>query len=171
MSHVSLTDCDSLDEHLISPKMTQAANKRLAIDLKALRQQVWEISGERTYVVDSTCGGYPRWIDTSNMMADPLAKTMAATRLEDTLMTGLLDLRPTEESLFIKAKNRASRKKANEYKANVAQVWFTVPATSTTSPRCTTSSTSFTDAPFEASVSEASDVRANVQYATVRRAP
>ena len=41
---------------------------------------------------------------------------MAATRLEDTLMTGLLDLRPTEESLLIKAKNRASRKKTKEEK-------------------------------------------------------
>ena len=31
-------------------------------------------------------------------------------------MTGLLDLRPTEESLLIKAKNRASREKAKEEK-------------------------------------------------------
>ena len=52
------------------------------------------------------------------MIADPLTKTMAATRLEDTLMTGLLDLRPTEESLLIKAKNRASRKEAKEEKQN-----------------------------------------------------
>ena len=87
------------------------SGKRLAIDLKALRQSVWERAGERTDVVDSTSGDYPRWIDTSTMIADPLTKTMAATRLEDTLMTGLLDLRPTEESLLIKAKNRASRKK------------------------------------------------------------
>ena len=36
-------------------------------------------------------------------------------------MTGLLDLRPTEESLLIKAKHRASRKKAKEEKQiNVA---------------------------------------------------
>ena len=36
-------------------------------------------------------------------------------------MTGLLDLRPTEESLLIKAKNRASRKKTKEEKqTNVA---------------------------------------------------
>ena len=121
MSHVWLTDCDSLYEHLISPSTKQVANKRLAIDLKALRQSVWERAGERTDVVDSTSGDYPRWIDTSTMIADPLTKTMAATRLEDTLMTGLLDLRPTEESLLIKAKNRASRKKTKEEKQiNVA---------------------------------------------------
>ena len=120
MSHVWLTDCDSLYEHLISPSTKQVANKRLAIDLKALRQSVWERAGERTDVVDSTSGDYPRWIDTSTMIADPLTKTMAATRLEDTLTTGLLDLRPTEESLLIKAKNRASRKKTKvEKQSNV----------------------------------------------------
>ena len=82
---------------------------------------MWERSGERTDVVDSTSGDYPRWIDTSTMIADPLTKTMAATRLEDTRMRGLLDLRPTEESLLIKAKNRASRKKTKEEKQiNVA---------------------------------------------------
>ena len=36
MSHVWLTDCDSLYEHLISSKMKHVANKGLAIDLKAL---------------------------------------------------------------------------------------------------------------------------------------
>ena len=48
------------------------------------------------------------------MIADPLTKTMSATRLENTMTTGFLDLRPTEESLMIKAKNRASRKKSKE---------------------------------------------------------
>ena len=37
MSHVWLTDCDSLYEHIISPRTQQVANKCLAIDLKALR--------------------------------------------------------------------------------------------------------------------------------------
>ena len=114
MSHVWLTDCDSLYEHLISPNMKQVANKRLEIDLKALRQQVWGRAGERTDVVGSTSGDYPRWIDTSTMIADPLTKTMSATRLEDTMETGILDLRPTAESLMIKAKNRASRKKTRD---------------------------------------------------------
>ena len=121
MLHMWLTDCDSLYEHLISPSTRQVANKRLAVDLKALRQSVWERSGERTDVVDSTSGDYPRWIGTSTMIADPLTKTMAATRLEDTLMTGVLGLRPTEGSLLIKVKNRASRKKTKEEKQiNVA---------------------------------------------------
>ena len=56
MSHVWLTDCDSLYEHLISPSTKQVANKRLAIGLKAQRQSLWERVGERTDVVDSTSG-------------------------------------------------------------------------------------------------------------------
>ena len=35
MFHVRLTDCDSLYEHLVSPKMDSIQNKRLAIDLQA----------------------------------------------------------------------------------------------------------------------------------------
>ena len=57
---------------------------------------------------------YPRWIDTSTMIADPLTKSMDPTRLVNALMTGKLDLRPTPESLAIKAKNRQLRKNKKE---------------------------------------------------------
>ena len=110
MSHVWLTDCDSLYEHLVSSKMTQVENKRLAIDLMALRQLIWERGGERTEVVDHTSGDYPRWIDTSTMLADPLTKVMGADRLIQAMMTGHMDLQPTAESMAIKAKNRVARK-------------------------------------------------------------
>ena len=76
----------------------------------ALRQQIWERGGERTLEVDQSCGDYPRWIDTSVMLADPLTKAMAADRLVATMETGLFDIRPTAESLMIKEKNRAARK-------------------------------------------------------------
>ena len=77
----------------------------------ALRQQIWERNGERTSEVDHSCGDYPRWIDTSVMLADPLTKSMAPDALARTMMTGRLDMRPTAEPLMIKEKNRASRKK------------------------------------------------------------
>eukprot|EP00974_Lingulodinium_polyedra_P097644 9465631-Lingulodinium_polyedra.AAC.1 len=38
MSRVWTTDCDSLYEHLIAPMSNQIDNKRLAIDIMALRQ-------------------------------------------------------------------------------------------------------------------------------------
>ena len=111
-----MTDCDSLYEHLVSPKLNTIDNKRLGIDLMALRQSVWEREGERTQEVDHSCGDYPRWIDTSTMVADPLTKAMSGGVLSVTMNTGVLDLRPTAESLMIKAKNRESRKacKASE---------------------------------------------------------
>tara|TARA_B110000261_G_scaffold134049_1_gene151081 strand:+ start:157 stop:645 length:489 start_codon:yes stop_codon:yes gene_type:complete len=112
MGHCWMTDCDSLYEHLMSQRFNAIENKRLAIDLKALRQFIWERSGERTLEVDCSCGDYPRWIDTSVMLADPLTKAMKSDRLQQTLKTGLFDLRPTAESLMIKEKNRACRKAA-----------------------------------------------------------
>ena len=114
MGHCWMTDCDSLYEHLMSQRFNAIENKRLAIDLKALRQFIWERSGERTLEVDCSCGDYPRWIDTSVMLADPLTKAMKSDRLQQTLKTGLFDLRPTEESLMIKEKNRACRKAAKD---------------------------------------------------------
>ena len=110
MGHVWMTDCDSLYEHLVSPRMNQIENKRLCIDLMALRQQIWERGGERTQTVDHSSGDYPRWIDTSTMLADPLTKAMSEDRLLKTFMTGIFDLQPTAESLIVKSKNRAARK-------------------------------------------------------------
>ena len=45
------------------------------------------------------------------MLSDPLTKAMPTDTLVRTLMTGRFDMRPTEESLMIKEKNRASRKR------------------------------------------------------------
>ena len=98
MSHVWVTDCDSLYEHLIAEKANHVDNKRLAIDLLAMRQLIWERGGERTEIVDSSCGDYPRWIDTSTMIADPLIKAMSCDRTVATFETGVFDMRPTEEA-------------------------------------------------------------------------
>eukprot|EP00973_Karenia_brevis_P082860 11488617-Karenia_brevis.AAC.1 len=77
----------------------------LSIDLMALRQQIWEREGERTEEVDHSSGDYPRWIDTSTMLSDPLITVMNSDRLK-TMMSGDFDMRPTPESLAIKEKNR-----------------------------------------------------------------
>ena len=110
MGHVWLTDCDSLYEHLVSTRLNQIENKRLRIDMMALRQQIWERAGERTTTLDYMTGDYPRWIDTSCMIADPLTKVMNAERMIKTFVTGKFDMRPTPESLRIKEKSREARK-------------------------------------------------------------
>ena len=48
MGHVWTTDCDSLYEHLMSQRLNTIENKRLAMNLLALRQQIWERDGEQT---------------------------------------------------------------------------------------------------------------------------
>ena len=116
MGHCWVTDCDTLNEHLVSPKHNTVDNKRLAIDLMALRQQAWERNRERTQYVDHSSGDYPRWIDTSTIAADPLTKAMNGGRLTKMMMTGCLDLRPTPESLMIKEKNRVLRQTQREEK-------------------------------------------------------
>ena len=110
MGHCWMTDCDSLYEHLMRPRLNTVENKRLQIDLAALRQQIWERGGERTLEVDHSCGDYPRWIDTTVMLADPFTKAMAADRLVATMETGHFDIRAAAESLMIKEKNRIARK-------------------------------------------------------------
>ena len=70
--------------------------------------------------LDITKGDYPRWIDTSTMVADPLTKAMKPDRLLNTMETGVLDLRPTPESLAIKEKNRKARQAKRELEKGVA---------------------------------------------------
>ena len=120
MFHVWLTDCDSLYEHLVSPKMSSIQNKRLAIDLQALRQDIWSDDNDRMESLDITKGDDPRWIDTSTMIADPLTKAMKPDRLLNTMETGVLDLRPTPESLAIKEKSRKARQAKKELEKGVA---------------------------------------------------
>ena len=48
------------------------------------------------------------------MVSDPFTKAMKPDRLIATLETGVLDLRPTDESLAIKARNRELRKQARK---------------------------------------------------------
>ena len=55
------------------------------------------------------------------MLADPLTKAMVSDTLAETMMSGQWSMRPTAESLMIKEKNRASRKKgkAKPYNSDV----------------------------------------------------
>ena len=63
---------------------------------------------------DGSQGDYPRRIDTSAMLSNCKTKTMTSGRLNETLSTGIFDMRPTEESLAIQAKNRKWRASKKE---------------------------------------------------------
>ena len=77
MGHCWMTDCDPLLEHLMSQRLDAIVNKRPAIDVMGLGQEIWERSGERASEIDHSCGDYLRGIDTSVMFADPLTKAMS----------------------------------------------------------------------------------------------
>ena len=75
------------------------------------RQQTFDDCDEE---VGGSKGDHPHWIDTSAMLADCLAKTMTSGRLNEMMSTGIFVIRPTEESLAMKAKNRKWRASKKE---------------------------------------------------------
>ena len=60
MGHVWFTDCESLFAHLVSPNTKQIDNKRLAIDLSALKQLIWDNNDDCDEEVDGSKGDYLR---------------------------------------------------------------------------------------------------------------
>ena len=110
MRNVWLVDCNSLSDHLRYPTFTKCSDKRLSIDLAALRQMVWLTSdGELRDEIGSNQPDMVRWIDTSCMVADCLTKRMRSDRLSECLRSCWLDLLPTDESVLCKMKKQKGR--------------------------------------------------------------
>ncbi len=64
----------------------------MAIDLQALKQDIWiDENADKLEEIDGTKGDYPRWVDTSTMIADPSTKTMKADRFINTMTSGFVD--------------------------------------------------------------------------------
>ena len=118
VKNVWLTDCQSLHDYLISPTPNGSEDKRLEIDLESLRESLWEWPDGRPK--DALTDGQtdrPRWIDTSAMICDPLTKTGSAAfyaRLRTAMSTGMIDLRPTPESVLRKMQQQRLRMKKLE---------------------------------------------------------
>ena len=93
-----LTDCKSLYDHLFTPSISEVTDKRLAIDLTALRQDVWRKPGEETGnpsfddapPADGTTT--VAWVDTSTMVSDGLTKKMKSPQLETLTKSGWLEV-------------------------------------------------------------------------------
>ena len=93
IEHVWCTDCESLFSHLISPNIKQVDNKRSALDLSALKQLICDNRDDCDEKVDGSKGDYPCWTDTSATLADCLTKTKNSCRLNQTLGTGIFDMK------------------------------------------------------------------------------
>ncbi|CAE7562382.1 RE1 [Symbiodinium sp. CCMP2592] len=93
-----LTDCKSLEQHLLQAGLHTVTDKRLAIDISAMRQVVWRRKGE--LVGDPLLTDEPPpeattkvlWIDTSTMLSDGLTKKMKSSQLELAMKCGNLEL-------------------------------------------------------------------------------
>ena len=103
MRNVWMIGCNSLNDHLRNPTFTKCSDKRLSIDLVALRQKVWLTpDGE----LREKIGSDQPAIDTSCLMADCLTKRMRSDRLSGCIRSCWLDLNPTEESVLCKMKEQ-----------------------------------------------------------------
>lgn len=64
-----LVDCQSIADHLNNPAFGKFIDKRLSIELAALRQLLWQWAGGDGTIVDELgpeCHDLIRWIDTSS---------------------------------------------------------------------------------------------------------
>ena len=93
MKHVWVSDCMSLVEHLNAEVPKKVQDKRLGIELAALRQSLWTGNGQRSSLEFSPCGDELWWIETARMLADALTKSMKPCLLTRTLTSGLNSLR------------------------------------------------------------------------------
>ncbi|CAE7367988.1 RE1 [Symbiodinium necroappetens] len=86
-----VTDCMSLKEHLVNPAASSVSDKRLAIDLSSLRQELWREDGQ-------AADGKTRllWTSTDKMLADALTKRITIHGpLEDLMHGKTVSLVPT----------------------------------------------------------------------------
>ena len=116
MQHVWLTDCRSLREHLCSATLAKTADKRLSVDLAALRQLIWEKGGQETEELTIDHPDQIKWIDTSVMLVDCLTKDMSGNALRATMKSGYYDITPTAESEITKMAKQKWRKMQREKK-------------------------------------------------------
>ena len=108
------------------PQQWETSGLQIAIDLSALKQLILDNRDDYDEKVDGSKGNYLRWIDTSAMLADCLAKTMTSGRLSQTICTGIFDMRPIEESLAIQGKTRKWRAfKKEEDRPQDSDTWTT----------------------------------------------
>ncbi|CAE7256170.1 RE2 [Symbiodinium natans] len=84
MLHLQYSDCRSLADHLLSSVPRQVEDKRLAIEMTALRQALW-VDETPTSEAFAPFGDILRWIPTHLQLADCLTKSMKPKLLNDAL--------------------------------------------------------------------------------------
>ena len=113
MRHVWFTDCKSLCDHLTSPSLGKAEDKRLSVDLMSMRRDLWTHGDVELDALHLTkFGDKVRWIDTSVMAVDCLTKVMPPDFLIAIQKTNVYDITPDPGSTAKKIKKQTARAKA-----------------------------------------------------------
>ena len=86
------TDCRSLSDHLSCKVARKVQDKRLGLELSALRQALW-INGSKTCEKYHSAGGEIEWIDTGRQLADCLTKSMKPDFLVSVLAEGYINMK------------------------------------------------------------------------------
>jgi hypothetical protein len=126
MVHVWFTDCNSTAETLKKPVPKKGVDKRIGMELAALRQCLWRRKGDgladpRLYdAMPEDPTDICHWIDTHSMIADPLTKRMKADLLVQVLKTNFWSWKQTEEAKADKLRRQGHRQTAR-HKKNAAK--------------------------------------------------
>jgi hypothetical protein len=125
-TQVWFTDCKSCFDTLQKPVPTKGTDKRIGIELAALRQCLWRRSGEeradpRLYdSLPDTPTDICHWIDTTIMIADPLTKAMKSTEMMTALDTNFWCWTQPEDAKATKAKKQIQRHSSKDAKKEIA---------------------------------------------------
>ena len=118
---VWFTDCRSLSDALNREVFAKINDKRLGIELAALRQSLWRKAGTASALarllderpVKTT--DEVVWIDTAAMLTERLTKKMSRTLLENSLGTNLWSIAQPAESAELKRRKQDQRRKAKAF--------------------------------------------------------
>jgi hypothetical protein len=118
MKQLWISDCRSLVDHLHAAKFTKVTDKRLSVDLAAIRQYLWREPDQELHLIKDRLtkddAHQIMWIDTSRMLADCLTKFMKESCLTMHMQDGMLKFDATEESKQRKERAKMSRAKDKE---------------------------------------------------------
>ena len=100
-----------MHDHLINPIAQEGGDKRLEVDIESLRESLWQYpNGRPKEEITEEQTDKPRWVATSTMLCDPLAKTGPTSfypRLRRATTLGIL--RPAIESQIRKLQQQKVR--------------------------------------------------------------
>ena len=122
MNHIWFTDCKSVYDACMSKRFNKIEDKRLSIEISALRQDLWRAqgfsSGDPDYQDDRP--DFPtdviRWIDTAVMLSDCLTKAMDSSALRSAISSNHWDTSQPLES-----KEKKSLKAAGRVRSKLAK--------------------------------------------------